>query len=147
MPYRNKEQQLKYQRDWISARRNKWFNKHGPCVICGSKDNLELHHKDPTKKISHRIWSWSWSRIEEETKDCEVRCFKCHHLIHDGSKESWHGTSGGYSNHGCRCIKCVEANKLKCKEYRRNKRGHMYQGGDRPLQGPCGGFDSLCLHY
>ncbi len=31
--------------------------------------------------------------------------------------EPWHGTSGGYTNHGCRCERCREAQKLRQRVY------------------------------
>ena len=42
----------------VKTRRKEWFAKNGPCVDCGSWENLELDHEDPKTKISHTVWSW-----------------------------------------------------------------------------------------
>lgn len=77
MPYKDPEAQREYQRQWIAARRAKWFEGKA-CIDCGGTDDLELDHRDPTQKVSHRIWSWSWERIEAEAAKCDVRCHDCH---------------------------------------------------------------------
>ena len=120
MPCRTKELQREYQRRWVADRRRKWFAENGPCVCCGSWENLELHHKDPAQKVSHSIWSWSWERISEEVKKCEIRCKECHRGEHNEEmkKPDNHGTLWQYRHYGCRCEKCVVAQR----EYFRNLR-------------------------
>ena len=49
-----KEYCRNYQREWIRKRREKYFVDK-TCAKCGSKQQLELHHKDPHVKITHRI--------------------------------------------------------------------------------------------
>lgn len=34
------------------------------------------------------------------------------------SAEPWHGTTGGYTNHACRCDDCREAKRERDREYR-----------------------------
>jgi len=45
---------------------NKLLKIYGGCLICGSKENLEIHHKNYTKKF----------------EDCLLLCQPCHKKIH-----------------------------------------------------------------
>jgi hypothetical protein len=74
------DRKREYQREWIAARRATWFSGK-TCRDCGRTDGLELHHNDPDAKVSHRIWSWSWARIEAETAKCSTLCEACHARI------------------------------------------------------------------
>lgn len=38
------------------------------------------------------------------------------------TKEAWHGTAGGYINHGCRCTKCRKAHAKTVGEYRERQK-------------------------
>lgn len=93
------------------ARRLKWLSDNAPCP-CGSIENLECHHVDPTTKVSHRIWSWGEARRIEELKKCVVVCNDCHKKISSArcqqlfQKEIPHGSVNGYLRHACRCAKC-----------------------------------------
>lgn len=78
-----REQYLRdYQKKWyvdvMKKRREAWFAANGPCVDCGSWENLELDHDDPSSKVSHAVWSWSESRRIEELAKCKARCHRCH---------------------------------------------------------------------
>lgn len=75
---RNRERYNEYQREWYQARRQAWFAENGPCKRCGSWENLELDHIDPSTKSHHRIWSWAKDRREAELAKCQVLCRKCH---------------------------------------------------------------------
>ena len=87
MPYKDPEQQRKYQREWYARRRAAYFaDKH--CVDCGSTEQLELDHVRG-KKITHRIWSWSKKRREAELKKCEVRCRVCHKAKDDTERTKY----------------------------------------------------------
>lgn len=44
--------------------------------------------------------------------------------------EKWHGTSGGYNNHKCRCEPCRLAWNKYCREYRERKRRAFVAGVD-----------------
>lgn len=109
MGYKDKEKQREYQRRWVQKRRQDWLDENGPCVRCGSTEDLEVDHIDPDQKISHRIWSWSNSRRNEELEKCQVLCSDCHKK----KTRAWHlsngkhGTRTMYDNHGCRCDDCV----------------------------------------
>lgn len=111
---------------WLEARRNKWLEENGPCKKCGSNENLEIDHIDPSTK-EYNI-SQIWSR-DEETRNKELA--KCQALCHDCHKEKTakdmnyhiyiHGTTTMY-NHGCRCDLCRDANMIKRRNYRQNRR-------------------------
>lgn len=106
-------------KNWIANRRFTWIKKHGPCIQCGSWENLELHHKDPKQKVSHRIWSWSEERRLKELEKCVVLCIKCHGKTR--KKDIPHGTNCGYNRHKCRCTICKKAHAEANKKYRNNK--------------------------
>lgn len=78
MPYKNKEEQIAYQIAWMRKRREAWLNENGPCVLCGSWIDLEVDHRDPATKVTHRVWSWAQSRREEELAKCQALCKACH---------------------------------------------------------------------
>lgn len=79
MPYKDKDQQREYQRLWMQRRRDSFFSGK-ICESCGSVKDLQLDHRDPRKKVSHRIWSWSADRREAEVDKCQVLCTTCHKL-------------------------------------------------------------------
>jgi hypothetical protein len=78
VPYADPDAQREYQRVWLARRRDEWFSANGPCSECGSWENLELHHLDPTQKVSHRVWSWSLARRTAELAKCTSLCRTCH---------------------------------------------------------------------
>lgn len=113
MPMPTIELQREWQRKWVAKRRADWFSDK-VCCVCGSKARLELHHRDPTTKSSHKIWSWSLERRASELLKCEVRCASCHDDVH--RPEPIHNDAR-YKN-GCRCEICREAHKLGARKYR-----------------------------
>jgi hypothetical protein len=78
MPYADRTKQIEYQRKWMARRRQRFMATLGPCVQCGSTENLELHHVDRATKTEHKIWSWSPARLRREMKKCVALCRKCH---------------------------------------------------------------------
>jgi 5-methylcytosine-specific restriction endonuclease McrA len=118
MPMATIEEQREYQRLWVKKRRDTWLKENGPCVVCGSWENLEVDHEDPQKKVTHRVFSWSKERREEELSKCRALCYDCHKektALELSEKFSvvdptrWkHGTNNTYNKHKCRCEKCVE---------------------------------------
>jgi len=95
MPYKDKEKQLKYQNEWAKRRRIAWLKENGPCVKCGSWDELQVDHKDASKKVTHRVWTWSEKRRQDELASCQVLCAECHK--EKSSKEKARGTRQGKS--------------------------------------------------
>jgi hypothetical protein len=82
MPIKDPEARRRYQREWKARRvrelKGAWMAANGPCVDCGSWDQLELDHVDPSTKVSHRIWSWSDEHRAAELEKCAPRCRVCH---------------------------------------------------------------------
>jgi hypothetical protein len=64
-----------------------------PCVDCGETDPivLEFDHRDPSKKrgsISRLISQVTWSTLELEIAQCDVRCANCHRR-HTAEQFGW----------------------------------------------------------
>lgn len=123
MPIKNKILKRKYDREWIAKRRADFFADK-MCWQCGSKDSLELHHKDPSTKVAHRIWSWSLSRREIEIAKCIVLCESCHAEHHAQLIRKSHGTAASY-HRGCRCQECKRAESLQKKVYKEKKKNNI----------------------
>ena len=122
MGYKDPEKQRAYAREWIRKRRQKWFSQNGPCIKCGSWENLELDHIEPEKKISHNVWSWSQQRRDKELSKCQVLCQECHKAktAEDKIGPIKHG-NGGYRL-GCRCETCTEEHTMKKRSWRARRR-------------------------
>lgn len=78
MPIKDIQKRREYQLEWLRRRREDWFRENGPCVECGSWNNLELHHRNPDEKVTHKIWNWSEQRRREELEKCDPLCQTCH---------------------------------------------------------------------
>jgi len=78
MPYADPAKQSEYQVAWAKRRRDEWFAENGPCVDCGSWDDLRLDHVDASLKVDHKLWSWSAERRAAELEKCVARCHPCH---------------------------------------------------------------------
>ena len=112
----------KYMQKRYHLRRAEAFEYLGDCcVVCGTKDQLEIDHINPEKKeISLcKLWSIAKVRFLEELDKCQLLC-KQHHLEKsrtEGSlNKSWvtkprlvHGSVWTYKHHKCRCAICVAA--------------------------------------
>lgn len=118
MSYKDPEKQREYQRLWIARRRAEYLADK-TCVRCGSRDRLEVDHVDPSKKVDHRIWSWSKARRDVELAKCQVLCWD-HHREKTGDDMGFyeHGTHVMYSHHGCRCEPCTTAHRESMREWR-----------------------------
>jgi 5-methylcytosine-specific restriction endonuclease McrA len=111
------EHKRERQRNWVSSRRLEYISKRGGCCrVCGSVEALEFHHRDPTMKVSHRIFSWKRSRIDVELEKCDLLCSKCHRQeTNKFFGFPTHGTNYTYKVKKCRCELCICA-------YRQKKR-------------------------
>lgn len=118
MPYKNPQQQKEYQKNWMAQRRESW-RAGKVCVQCGSTKDIQFDHKDPTQKVTHRIWSWSKKRREAEIAKCQPLCKKCHNLktkTQDPRRQPC-GTPASYSR-GCRCDDCKRGHSIYLSDYR-----------------------------
>lgn len=109
MPYKDKQKQRAYQNQWAKQRRLDWLEDRS-CMQCGSTQDLEVDHIDPSTKFTHRIWTYAAQRRVEELAKCQALCSTCH--LEKTRKENQrpliHGTPQGYQR-GCRCRICKEA--------------------------------------
>lgn len=103
--------------EYRAKRRKYAINKlGGKCNVCGSTEQLEFDHIDPTTKISTiaKIWTASKEVFEEELNKCQLLCKKCHKektkkepSLPPWNKNKWeHGSLTGYVGKKCRCDKC-----------------------------------------
>lgn len=112
-----------YQRRWVATRRAAFF-KGKRCEWCGATSALELHHRDPNRKLHHAIWSWGEARRNAEVAKCVVLCDECHAKAHaearrvEAELRNPCGTWQAYKR-GCRCGACRAANA----EYQRSLKG------------------------
>lgn len=115
MPLATALEQRAYQRGWIAGRRSAFFEGK-TCAWCESTDRLELHHRDPSQKVAHAIWSWSAGRRAAEIAKCIVLCGPCHKRAHadvrrlEAELRNPHGTYLRYKL-DCRCDPCRAANR------------------------------------
>lgn len=118
-----KEEKRRYNREWVAKRKSKWFSDKS-CVVCGTTENLELDHINPSTKVSHTIWSWSEIRRNEELSKCQVLCDK-HHMeksINERKHKTTHGTSMMYKEYRCRCSICKTWKSNEMKQYHLNRK-------------------------
>ncbi len=129
MPYKDLNRQREFQRVWIKRRREEWFAEHGPCEKCGSWENLEIHHRDPEKKVTHNVWSWTPERRDAELAKCQVLCKSCHVEATNEQRRPHfhHGTLSTYNYYHCRCPECRAANAERVR-YDRQRYGRSGSG-------------------
>ncbi len=117
----------------ISRKRNRKAKKlfaieylGGKCVHCGTNKNLEFDHIIPgTAKYRIAVmYEWSAKRIIEELNKCQLLCADCHMIktIEEKGGKAEHGSTGMYSNHGCRCSDCRNAWAEYYRLYKLNRR-------------------------
>jgi len=105
MPYKDKEENRKYQREWarknskteksnqISHKRRKQIvedaKKH-PCIICNKEYHpvvMDLLHIDPSPKkhsVSKLLQFASYKTLREEIDKCAPICSNCNRLLEHG---------------------------------------------------------------
>lgn len=95
MPYKDRERQNAWQAAWQKQCRLIWLQENGPCALCGSAEDLEVDHINPSTKVSHSIWSWSQVRRDLELKKCRALCKQCHKLksLTERAKGENHGSA------------------------------------------------------
>src|SRR5665213_4211804 len=117
------QQKRDYQREWVARRRADFFTDK-QCISCGSTEQLQLDHIDPSTKIDHKIWYWSQVRREVELAKCQVLCRPCHEAktAIENSRPIPHGTDAGYTKRKCRCLLCREEHRRAKAEWRASRR-------------------------
>ena len=126
MPYADPAAQRAYQRRWARERRKAFFADKA-CEWCGATEQLELHHRDTSKKESHKIWSWGEARRLAEIAKCIVLCNTCHKHAHfetrrvEAELRNPCGTVAAYKR-GCKCGPCTLANRERVREQAARKR-------------------------
>jgi 5-methylcytosine-specific restriction endonuclease McrA len=107
--YKDPDRQRQYQREWQAKRRSEWLLANGPCSMCSSWVDLEVHHINPDEKISNSVWSWSEEKRRKELAKCIVLCSECHkdetRQQHKQRRNNVHGTAIMFRQ-GCRCSSC-----------------------------------------
>lgn len=100
------DKKREYSREWVARRRREYF-KDKTCLLCGSIDDLEIHHRDPSNKVSNSIWSWRIDRRDVELLKCDILCGDCHKVETKKylSRPMVHGTWTVWKR-GCRCGQC-----------------------------------------
>jgi len=99
------------------------FFRDKKCLKCKTNKNLELHHRDPSKKESHRIWSWRQDRRHREIEKCDILCRECHkietkkYLFKLFTKPLRHGTALAYKKYKCKCKRCKTEQAKKRREH------------------------------
>ena len=102
MPYKDKEVNKKYQREWarrnsktkrsnqVSVKRRKQIvddAKSHPCVICNKEypvEVMDLYHIDQSKSISKLMCIASYTELKNEIDKCAPLCANCHRLLNHG---------------------------------------------------------------
>ena len=102
MPYKDKEINKKYQREWarrnsktkrvnqVSVKRRKQIvddAKSHPCVICNKEypvEVMDLYHIDQSKSISKLMCIASYTELKDEIDKCASLCANCHRLLNHG---------------------------------------------------------------
>jgi len=109
--YRDIEVKRARERAKKARLRAEWLAVNGPCKQCGSSENLEVDHIDPSTKVDHNVFGWSAARREAELKKCRVLCRKCHKLKTLINREygvnAEHGNYAMWAKYKCRCVACV----------------------------------------
>lgn len=126
MPIKDLEARRAYAREWAMERRREQMEGRS-CEWCGSTEDLEFHHRDPSQKVAHKFRTWSRERAAVEIAKCIVLCSDCHHRGHaearrvEAELRNPHGTERRYRL-GCKCAPCRSAHsehtQLKKKEAR-----------------------------
>lgn len=139
----SKEEYNAYMRDYMLRRYHRRRGQvierlGGACAECGSKEGLEIDHKDAKRKsfsLARRLSSVSEAKLENEVKKCQLLCRRCHEekSITDQGKRRAKGTHGTISAYRwCgppKCDACKEANRKHMREYRRKRRAQQETPG------------------
>lgn len=95
----------------------------GKCVRCGTTEQLEFDHIDPSTKIGSvmmMLYRGKLALAIEEADKCQLLCNPCHTKKDRMTPMPEHGTRARYRSrvYKCRCDLCKRANADYMKEYR-----------------------------
>jgi hypothetical protein len=101
----------------------------GKCVVCGTRENLEIDHIDPDSKTRNvkELWSYRWEKLLEEVAKCQLLC-TIHHREKTFRDNRWldsktnHGTSRSWKR--CHCDICRGAHNTYMRDYRNRRRAN-----------------------
>lgn len=104
-----------------------WAYKHlgGVCAECGSKNDLQFHHRDPSTKsfdIGKKMLSMSWQNLKVELDKCFLMCKECHKAHHATAKGT-HGTLSSYRY--CKCSVCKQVKSEYNRAYKQKRRASV----------------------
>ena len=100
----------------------------GKCARCPETSDLEVDHKDPSKKTMDfsQMFGCGMTRFMKELALCQLLCRKCHNnktVIEDlGRSFRTHGSLGMYQHSKCRCDLCKGAKTAHHRAYRERKK-------------------------
>jgi len=111
-----------YSQQYYHTRRNNIIQDlGGRCVRCGSSENLEIDHCDPTKKHFNigDLLNHSKEEVERELTKCQLLCHNCHRKKSNEELQIRNSGSGNpnFGNTGSNSIfskptKCIETGKI-----------------------------------
>lgn len=129
MGIKDPDERRTYGRTWRANRRIFYIDLMGGCCVkCGTTDQLEVDHIDPSTKSMNptRLWSRTHEIIMEELSKCQLLCKKCHQektsAERIANRDLQHGEYGMYKWYKCRCQPCRDANSARVRLQRANKK-------------------------
>jgi 5-methylcytosine-specific restriction endonuclease McrA len=110
-----KEERRKYNLNRYYTEKEKIIKSlGGECVICKSKNKLEIDHINPNTKLFEvsLLLSYSKDVVKKEVLKCQILCKECHitkTILESGKKiaKGTHGTLSSYRY--CKCDSCKKA--------------------------------------
>lgn len=101
-----------YMKNRYDARRRQALEAlGGKCADCGSTENLEFDHIDPSTKLTviAKMWTASEKKFWGEIRKCQLLCVGCHRdkTLAELGRQNARKTHGTLSSHRyCRCASC-----------------------------------------
>jgi hypothetical protein len=77
VPYKDPNMRRLYARLWFRERRARLLSG-ASCQVCGTTENLELHHLDRSRKRTHKLASRTATFVADELKVCTWLCAEHH---------------------------------------------------------------------
>lgn len=103
-----------YHREYYKKRRQAIIDYlGGRCVVCGTTQDLQVDHKDPSDKSFNISKKMSVKNNKAELDKCQLLC-ATHHYEKTSEENSGytHGTIYGWMRMKCDCSECYEAKKI-----------------------------------